>query len=276
KVGGGNKEAGPTSGIHWHMNIRNKVDYVATDDRRQVIPWVRAEGPDGEVRIFKSTELPFTPQDSANGEHRRMDCIDCHNRPAHQYRNPQRMINHLMTLGWIDPELAQAKTLSVAVLEETYSTAKIAHDSIRTAIEEFYQNTFPALAKSKHEQIERMITEVQGIYAKNYFPAMRTDWKRHPDNIGHMYFLGCFRCHDGKHVDQNGKVLTNDCNTCHTIIGQQVAGGKQQSSTEGLKYVHPVDVGTDWTVGPCADCHNTPPPKHGESSAPHKVATTRR
>lgn len=275
KVGGGNKEAGPTSGVHWHMNISNKVTYVATDDRRQVIPWVRSEEAGGQVRIFRNKDLSFTPEDSAKGEHRQMDCIDCHNRPAHQYRNPQRMINHLMSLGWIDPELPQAKTLAVAVLEETYSTPRIAQDSIRTTIEEFYQANFPALMKSKHAQIERMVTEVQGLFAKNYFPLMNTDWKRHPDNIGHMYVLGCFRCHDGKHVDQTGKVLTNDCNACHTIIGQRIAGGTQESSIEGLKYVHPVDVGKDWTVGPCAECHNTPAPMHGEKPKSRNVAATR-
>lgn len=259
KVGGGNKEAGPTSGIHWHMNIRNKVTYTATDTRRQVIPWIKSEGPDGEVRIFRSTELPFTAEDSAKGETRRMDCVDCHNRPAHQYRNPQRMVNHLMMLGWIDPALPSAKDLAVHALEEKYSTAAIARDSIRLTITEYYATNFPAIAKAKQAQIERMVSEVQGLFAKNYFPSMKADWKNFPDNIGHMYFLGCFRCHDGKHVDQKGKVLTNDCNTCHTIVGQQVAGRAAQVSLAGLPYVHPVDVGTDWKTGPCADCHNTPP-----------------
>lgn len=276
KVGGGNKEAGPTSGIHWHMNIKNKINYIATDDRRQVIPWVRAESNDGTVRIFRSTELPFTPEDSAKGEARRMDCVDCHNRPAHQYRNPWRMVNHVMSLGWIDPTLPQSKDVAVNALEEEYSNERVAHDSIRIAITEFYQTNYPEVAKAKHKEIERMVTEVQDLFAKNYFPTMRTDWKRHPDNIGHMYFLGCFRCHDGKHVDQNGKKLTNDCNTCHTIVGQQMAGEKQESSVEGLQYKHPVDVGKDWMQGPCAECHNESLDKktgRKKNADEHKVAS---
>ena len=32
---------GPPSGIHWHMNVGNKIDYIATDEARQKIPWVR-------------------------------------------------------------------------------------------------------------------------------------------------------------------------------------------------------------------------------------------
>ncbi len=34
KIGGGNVEAGPTSGIHWHMNIANQVTYATADSQR--------------------------------------------------------------------------------------------------------------------------------------------------------------------------------------------------------------------------------------------------
>ena len=40
-VGGGSPATGLVTGIHWHMNIANEVTYIATDDHRQVIPWVR-------------------------------------------------------------------------------------------------------------------------------------------------------------------------------------------------------------------------------------------
>ena len=272
RIGGGNKEAGPTSGIHWHMNISNKVTYVATDERRQVIPWVRTENKNGDVHTYRSKEVPFTAADSAKGEARRMDCIDCHNRPAHQYRPPQRMVNHLMALGWIDPELPSAKDLSVHVLEEPYSTSKIAADSIRTAVTEYYRDNFPALAKTKAAQIERMVTELQGLYAKNYFPAMHASWKVNPDNIGHMYYLGCFRCHDGKHVDERGKVLTKECNACHAIVSQEEVGKTTRVSMAGVQYQHPVDVGNDWKETNCSECHN-PPDKKAAEKGEKKVAT---
>ena len=276
RIGGGNKEAGPTSGIHWHMNINSAVTYIAVDERRQNIPWVRTENrKTGEVHIYRSTDQPLTKDDSAKNETRRMDCVDCHNRPAHQYRPPFRMVNHLMTLGWIDPELPSAKDLAVHVLEEPYSTAKIAGDSIRIAIEEYYRNNFPALAKTKQAQIERMVTEVQGLFAKNYFPSMNTDWKHFPDNIGHMYFLGCFRCHDGKHVDERGKVLSKDCNACHAILAQEEPGRATRVSLAGVKYEHPVDVGSDWMESSCSDCHNPPSREKGNEAAAKKVALRR-
>jgi nitrate/TMAO reductase-like tetraheme cytochrome c subunit len=261
KIGGGNKEAGPTSGIHWHMNISNKVTYVATDEARQAIPWVRSEAPDGTVHTYRSTEAPLTADDSVKNPARRMDCIDCHNRPAHIYRPPARAVNHLMALGWIDPSLPSAKDLAVFALETPYATATVAADSIKSTIDEYYRTNFPELLTTRRKEIARMITEVQGLYSKNYFPAMNASWKSFPDNIGHMYFLGCFRCHDGKHVAENGKVLSKDCNTCHGILAQQFERGAVRISLEGVKYRHPVDVGNEWETSNCSDCHNPPVPR---------------
>ncbi len=47
------------------------------------------------------------------------------------------------------------------------------------------------------------------------------DWRTHPDNVGHYYFNGCFRCHDGNHTSKDGKVITKECNSCHTVLSQE-------------------------------------------------------
>ena len=261
KIGGGNQDVGPTNGIHWHMNIGNKVTYIPIDESRQTIPWVRAEGLDGTVHTYRSTETPLTAADSANNPVRRMDCIDCHNRPSHIYQPPARAVNHLMAIGAIDPTLPNAKDLSVFVLEVPYSTTKAGTDSIRIAIEAYYAANYPALLTTRKAQIERMITEVQGFYAKNYFPLMKANWKEFPNNIGHMYFLGCFRCHDGKHVAENGKVLSKDCNVCHAILAQKFERDTMRIALQGVKYQHPVDVGDAWETTNCYECHNPPETK---------------
>src|SRR5581483_11012996 len=49
-VGGGSERLGLAQGIHWHMNVANVVEYVTTDDRRQVIPYVRLRDRFGNVR----------------------------------------------------------------------------------------------------------------------------------------------------------------------------------------------------------------------------------
>jgi nitrate/TMAO reductase-like tetraheme cytochrome c subunit len=41
-VGGGSDKLSIATGIHWHMNVANVVEYIATDTKRQVIPWVKS------------------------------------------------------------------------------------------------------------------------------------------------------------------------------------------------------------------------------------------
>jgi hypothetical protein len=76
------------NGIHWHINITNKVEYFAPDPQRQTIPWVRVSNADGTSTIYRSPDF----KDEPNPEDiRRMDCLDCHNRPAHRYQDAERI-----------------------------------------------------------------------------------------------------------------------------------------------------------------------------------------
>jgi nitrate/TMAO reductase-like tetraheme cytochrome c subunit len=257
KIGGGNIEAGPTSGIHWHMNIANELTYIAIDSQRQNIPWIRSKNPDGKVVVYRSTENSLTDEQIRTLKTRRMDCIDCHNRPTHIYHPPARSINHVMSLGWIDPNLPNVKSVSIKALETSYSTKQLGLDSIKLAIEEYYQINYPDLAKAKQDSIVKVVSEVQKIFNRNYFPEMHVSWKNFPDNIGHMYYPGCFRCHDGKHVSDEGKVLPRDCDVCHTIIAQQFEKEGLRLSLSGVEYKHPVDIGNAWKEMNCSDCHNS-------------------
>jgi hypothetical protein len=256
KIGGGNIEAGPTSGIHWHMNIAHEVVYTALDSERQVIPLIRSTTPEGLVRTYRSTEIDVPEDSLEKAFSRRMDCIDCHNRPTHIYHPPARSVNHVMSLGWIDPELPYIKSQAVSVLENQYSSKQAGLDSIRLLLEEYYATEYPDLLESKKKELDRAIGEVQKIFERNYFPEMGVSWKKFPDNIGHMYYPGCFRCHDGKHESDDGRVLSRDCNVCHTILSQEYEEGGLRLSLEGVEYRHPVDIGDAWKEMNCSDCHN--------------------
>ncbi len=257
KIGGGNIEAGPTSGIHWHMNIEHEVTYAALDAQRQVIPWVRSRTPDGKETIYRNKEIEVNEESLKTASNRRMDCIDCHNRPTHIFHPGARSVNHVMSLGWIDPKLPNVKSTAVGALENSYSTKQAAQDSIKLVIEEYYKTNYPEIAQSKKASIERTVAEVQKIYSRSYFPEMQVNWKKYPDNLGHMYYPGCFRCHDGKHVSESGKVLSRDCNTCHTILAQQFERDTLRLSLGGVDYKHPVDIGDAWKETNCSDCHNS-------------------
>jgi uncharacterized membrane protein YidH (DUF202 family) len=255
KIGGGNIEAGPTSGIHWHMNLANEVTYVPRDSTRQSIPWIRARRPDGTVAVYQSTDAPLSEEELQQRPVRRMDCIDCHNRPTHIYHPPARSVNHVMSLGWIDPRLPGIKALAVQALEYPYTSREAAMDSIRLVITEQYSGGTPA-DSSRDAAVARAVAEVQKIYSRNYFPTMRVSWKAFPDNIGHMFYPGCFRCHDGRHVAADGTVLSRDCNICHTILSQQFEKDSLRLSLGGIDYQHPTDIGDAWKETNCNECHN--------------------
>jgi len=64
------------------------------------------------------------------------------------------------------------------------------------------------------------------VFTTNAFPDMKVTWGTHPNHIGHMSYPGCFRCHDGDHVAQNGKSLTQDCAVCHNLLAVDEAKPK--------------------------------------------------
>ena len=120
-----------------------------------------------------------------------------------------------------------------------------------------YEEKYPDIARREKAKIDRAIAELQKIYSRNYFPEMKVEWRKFPDNIGHLFYPGCFRCHDGKHVDDEGRSLSRECNVCHTILAQQFQDDKLRLSLGGVDYRHPVDIGDAWKEMNCNDCHNS-------------------
>src|SRR5271167_3388434 len=103
KTGGGDPSLGQsTGGIHWHMNIANHMTYIATDDQRQVIPWVRMEDNDGNIVEFASKDNSLSQAQIDKADKRKMDCIDCHNRPSHIYTPPDISVDRSLVAGSID------------------------------------------------------------------------------------------------------------------------------------------------------------------------------
>ena len=250
-TGGGSPESGQVSGIHWHMNIANEITYVATDEHRQVIPWVRMKDRQGNVTEFTARNNKLTPEQLAQEQQRRMDCVDCHNRPSHQYVPPDRAINEGFVTGRLDVNMPFLKQQAVEAMTKTYATTDEAMREIDASLDGYYRKNYPDLYNSKPQAIRSAITEVQRIFKTYIFPEMKVDWQTHPDNIGHMYFQGCFRCHDGQHVSKEGKVIRNDCNVCHTVLDQS-EGSKSVAVKDGA-FSHPLDI--DVSGGSCADCH---------------------
>lgn len=248
KVGGGDPTHGPVGGIHWHMSVGNKVQYVSMDEARQVIPWVRVVDAQGIVTEYKVRN--FT-NDVNRMILRTMDCIDCHNRPAHIYQSPDDAVDLAMYLGKIDRSLPWVKTNAVGVLTRKYTDQTQAMEGIATAVAQSYPaDKYSGLQPSVHAAIDA----VQQIYRDNFFPEMKASWDKYPNNIGHKDWPGCFRCHDGRHMASDGKrtIKASDCNTCHTILSQGSGDELNVLSSNGQKFKHPGDE----VDGACNDCHN--------------------
>ena len=256
KIGGGNDESGVTSGIHWHMNIANEITYATLDPERLEIPWIKVKSRDGKVKIYRDKNNKLSDEELLKGFVKKMDCIDCHNRPTHIYHPASVSINRFITNGTIDSDLPYIKSIGVTTLEKSYTEKEIALDSIKLTINNFYQNNYPEIAEKKKESIKESIKEIQKIYSRNYFPEMKVSWKKFPNNIGHMFSPGCFRCHDGNHVSDDGKALLKDCNVCHTILAEQYDRDPPKVSLNGIEFEHPVDIGNSWKEMNCSDCHS--------------------
>jgi nitrate/TMAO reductase-like tetraheme cytochrome c subunit len=254
-IGGGDPTFGPAGGIHWHMNIANRVEYIATDSQRQVIPWVRITDASGHSTVYQSTTDPLPAAQVAAAQPRLMDCIDCHNRPTHIYNAPVNAVNLAMSTGRIDSTIPFIKREAVRALAAPYASAAAARGGIAARLTTFYDSAYHGLPGGT-ARIGRAVAEVQTIYAQNFFPGMKVDWRVYPDNIGHKDFPGCFRCHDGNHASADGQVIRHDCTTCHTIIAQGPGAEQAAVSPAGLEFRHPVDIGGAWRVVLCSDCHH--------------------
>jgi hypothetical protein len=254
-IGGAQPNTGLPSGIHWHMNIENRITYIATDPQRQVIPWVEATDLQGKTTLYVAKDANLKPGQVETATKRLMDCIDCHDRPSHIFTPPDRSVDDSLLAGRIDPSLPFIKQQGVSVLTKTYNSTDGALRGITKDIQQFYGTKYPQVLASRETLIQAAIVDLQHIYQSTFFPYMKVDWRAHPNNIGHFYSPGCFRCHDGQHVSSDGKVIPKDCSTCHTVLAQLESGAPLIRHEEGIPFKHPVDIG-DLTQVNCSDCHN--------------------
>jgi hypothetical protein len=176
------------------------------------------------------------------------------------YQPPDVAMDQAFSAGKADSTLPFLKREAVAVLSGNYETNGQALAAIESGIMKFYQTNYPDIFVNRQEAIKTSIAAIQNVYQTYFFPEMKTNWQTHPNNIGHLNFPGCFRCHDGNHVSKTGKVITNDCNVCHTMLYD--SQGPPQANVQTGAFKHPVDLGALETRS-CNTCHQPNKPfKH--------------
>ncbi|MGW8285874.1 MAG: cytochrome c3 family protein [Candidatus Deferrimicrobiaceae bacterium] len=275
KTGGGSGQLGENAGIHWHMITENKVHFIATDRKEQEIPWIRSSRQDGTEDVYITTDYKGDPEELASREKREMDCMDCHNRPTHIYEPPDAAVDKAMASYFISRTLPWVKKVVVDALVVDYPSREKAVEGLRTDIATFYRDKYPNVYKSRKADVDKAIDTAINIYDQSVFPDMKVNWKTYATNIGHRNWPGCFRCHDGKHVTKNGKVLTTECTTCHTMPerGPLSPLGAMMPGPSKMKW-HPMDLEGKHGRILCNECHEAgyrPPIDCAEC---HKIDTS--
>jgi len=258
KVGGGNPMKVGTAGIHWHVNPGVTVEYIARGAKREDIPWVRVtDRQSSSVKIFQDESKPLSSKDISKAVPRVMDCMDCHNRPSHNFHSPDYEIDMELSSGRIDASIREIKKVAVLAMTRKYQSESEALKVIETSINDYYRTSYPELLSSRKEAIIAAIKSTQEVFCRSNFPSMKTKWSDYPNTIGHFIFRGCMRCHDGNHKDEKGLPIPHDCRTCHIILEQGKSSPDKALNLEfGLDFQHPVDIGSAWKNMGCYECHS--------------------
>jgi hypothetical protein len=96
------------------------IRYISTDAERQTIPVVDYTDDQGKTTEFVSTDTKPTKEELQKGEHRIMDCVDCHNRPTHTSDLPENAVDKQMSIGRISPNPPYIRKKAVEVLKVNY------------------------------------------------------------------------------------------------------------------------------------------------------------
>ncbi len=262
KTGGGSKREGGGRGIHWH--IITPVFYYSDDPLQQEIPYVRVMNEDGTFTEYIDVESGFDPKSVDESQLKPMDCITCHNRVTHEFMFPEDSVDLAMSRGLISPEIPEVRKRAIYTLTLSFETRDDAMASF-DALHEYYKGT--EYYSGHEEQIQAAVDEMKAIYDRTVFKDQEIDWTTYPNNIGHQNSPGCFRCHDGKHLNEEKQAVRLECNICHAIPVVRATG----DAVTNIEISHGLEPNTHYNANwisihhlaidtTCSTCHTTEDP----------------
>ena len=264
KTGGGSKRVGLGRGIHWH--IENRVQFLSTDSLDQNIPYIRVTNDDSSIDEYVDIQAGFDPSSVKEEDLKTMDCITCHNRITHTIPFPAQSVDNALSRGIINPEIPDIRRMGEEILSQDYADQQQALDAIAN-LDNYYQTTFPDFYTTGQPEVADAIVELQSIYETSVFQDQEVNWATHPNNVGHINSPGCFRCHDGKHLDENNQAIRLECNLCHSI---PVVAGAEDFVTdieisrgpepESHKNPNWISLHNQVFNSTCESCHSTDDP----------------
>ncbi|MGB5489886.1 MAG: NapC/NirT family cytochrome c [Woeseiaceae bacterium] len=213
KVGG--TAGGGASGIHWHVDRGVQIRY-RSDESRENVYEVEYTNADGEVKLFADRKAP-----EDGGTWREMDCVDCHNRPSHNYQAPGAEIDVAIRDGLIDRSLPFVRKEGLRIIDAEYASHEEAREVITAELGEYYRENYPEIATERAEDIAEAATALGDIYSVNVFPQMKVWWNTYPEHIGHETSDGCYRCHGKRLRTKEREHISRDCDVCHTVLAER-------------------------------------------------------
>lgn len=216
-------EAKQGQGIHGaHLGTGVAIKYGFSDDKREKIAWVERTDASGVVTEYWA--------DGKVGDKnkltlRTMDCLDCHNRPAHTFQTAEKAIDKAIAHGQIPADLPFVRKKGIELLKAPYASFQEASGQIEAKLALYYQQNYGGTANAG--QVKKAANGLREVYSRNVFPAMKVTWGSYTNNIGHTDYPGCFRCHDEGHVAiKSKKTITQDCTVCHNALAVDEAEPK--------------------------------------------------
>lgn len=271
KTGGGSSRKGLARGIHWH--IETPILYYPVDKEEQIIPYVRINNADGSYTEYIDVESGFDPQSINEADLKEMDCITCHNRITHLVNTPEVSVDTALHLGLIDRTIPEIRKKGVEVLRAKYSSDQLALVGI-AGLEGYYQTVFPDFYAVNATMIQAAVRTLQEIYSQSVYMVQKSDWDAHPNNIGHLNSPGCFRCHDGKHLDAEEESIRLECNLCHSIpvvagpydfvANIEISRGPEPQSHQNSNWI---SMHREVFNPTCSNCHDTNNPGGTDNSS---------
>ncbi len=257
KIGPQFSALGLQAGIHWHINPDIMIEYKALNYSRDTLPWVRyTNNLTGEITEFVDPELKLSNAKLDSLVTRTMDCMDCHNRPSHEYLSPMKFVDHAFTSGRLPKEIPDLKVIAMEIMFSEYFDTDSALNDIDARIMEYYEIMYPELLDTNMVVVEQIISALQDEFSNNIFPEMQVDWSRYPSHLGHVESNGCYRCHNDQHKSMKGKTISRECTLCHNITVQGTPQNLLKAQTlESLEFEHPIHIKGKWKRILCAECH---------------------
>lgn len=205
---------GPSSegrAIHWHANPAVRIEYIATNEDRQTIPYVKVTDAKGNTKEYIAANT--SEQTISSGARRTMDCIDCHNAVGHPISpTPQRVVDRAIASGSVSRDLPFVRREGVRLLTASYPTEDAALAGIARGLRDFYASHG---GKVDQQAVDRAAAAIQDAYRRNVFPTMKATFGAYPHNEMHIDSPGCVRCHDDEHTAKDGSTISGDCDFCH-------------------------------------------------------------